>query len=150
MGRMITIPVRAITLTTSDADFDILQVVASSTFRGAVHMLFLSTDAVSNSRADIAIVRRSTSGTGTAITEIADDQGNSRTPSFTAVHSVAAPGTLTVTGPSFQWNLLNDLLYIPPPECREIMVESGILCVHCATSLTGTIKCNGFMKIEEY
>ena len=150
MGRMVTIPLRDVTLTTSDADFDILQVVASSTFRGALHLMSLTTNAAAEQFVNVAIVRRSTSGTGTAITEVADDQGNSRTPSFTAVHSVAAPGTLSVTGPAWQWSMRNELLYIPTPECREIISESGILCVHCATSITGTIKLNGFLKIEEF
>ena len=150
MGRMVTIPLRDVTITTSDADFDILQVVASSSYRGALHMLSLSSNAAAEQFLNLAIVRRSTSGTGTAITEIADDQGNSRTPSFTAVHSVAAPGTLSSTGPSWQWSMRNELLYIPTPECREIISESGILCLHCATSITGTIKVNGFMKLEEF
>lgn len=150
MGRMVTIPIRNVALLTGDADFDILQVAANANYRGALHMLSLSSSAAAEQFLDVALVRRSTSGTGTGITEVADDQGNTRTPSFTAQHTIAAPGTLVSTGPNWRWSQRNELLYIPTPECREIISESGILCLHCATSATGTIYLNGFLKLEEF
>ena len=150
MGRMVTIPFRFITLTTADADFDILEIGASATFRGALHMLSLTSDAAAEQFLDLSLVRRSTSGTGTAITEVQDDQGNARTPSFTGKHSIVTPGTLITSGIPFLWGMRNELLYIPTPECREIVSESGFLALHCATSVTGTIHLSGFAKIEEF
>lgn len=152
MGRMITVPLRDVTLTTGDADFDILQIEANANYRLALHMLSLSTNAAAEQFLNLALVRRSTAGTGTSITEVADDQGNARAPSITAVHSVATPGTLSSTGPAWQWSMRNELLYIPTPECREIISESGRLCLNCVTAsgITGTIKINGFMKLEEF
>lgn len=150
MGRMVTIPIRAITLPNSDADFDILQIATSASFRGALHMLSLTTDAAAEQFLDLAIVRRSSAGTGTDITEVQDDQGNPRAPSFTAKHTIAAPGTLVSTGIPWFWGLRTELLYIPTPECREVISESSYLCLHCATAVTGTIKLSGFMKIEEF
>lgn len=150
MGRMITVPLRKITLTASDADFDILQLAANSSFRLALHMMSFTTNIATEQFADLALVRRSTTGTGTDITEVTDDQGNTRTPSLTAKHSVAAPGTIITTGESWIWGMRNELLFIPTPECRPIISESGILCLHCATSLSGTILLSGFAKLEEF
>jgi hypothetical protein len=150
MGRMITVPIRHVTMPTSDADFDILQLTANSSYRLALHMLSLSSNVGSDTFLDLAIVRRSTTGTGTAITEVTDDQGNARTPSVTAVHSIAAPGTLSSTHLCWQWSMRNELLYIPTPECREIITENGTISLHCATSIGNTIQISGFVKLEEF
>jgi hypothetical protein len=112
-------------------------------------MLSLTSNATAEQFLNLALVRRSTSGTGTGITEVQDDQGNARTPSFTGKHSIATPGTLVSTGIGWQWSMRNELLYIPTPECREVISESGIIALNCATSITGSIQINGFLKIEE-
>jgi hypothetical protein len=150
MGRMVTIPIRNVTILASDADHDIWEIACSASFRGALHMMSLTSNAAAEQFLDLSLVRRSTSGTGTAITEIQDDQGNARTPSFTAKHTIAAPGTLVSSGIAWQWGMRNELLYIPTPECREIISESGIIALNCLTSITGSIKVSGFIKVEEF
>jgi hypothetical protein len=151
MGRMITIPIRNVAMPTGDADFDILEVVMGANFRGALHMLSLSTNDTTGQVLNLALVRRSTTGSGgTAITEVADDQGNARTPDPAASRFVTTPGTLASTGAPWQWNTRNELLYIPTPECREVISEGGRLCLHCATAVTGTVNLSGFMKIEDF
>jgi hypothetical protein len=147
---MITVPIRKIAMPTSDADWDILQLAANSSFRLALHMISLTSDAATEEFLDLALVRRSTSGTGTDITEVQDDQGNNRTPSITAKHTIATPGTLSSTGISWLWGQRSELIYIPTPECREVVSESGILCLHCATSLSQTKNLSGFFKLEEF
>ncbi len=141
MGRMITIPIRNVAMPTADADFDIFEVVMGANFRGALHMISLSTNDTTGQVLDLALVRRSTTGSGgTAITEVADDQGNARTPDPAASRFVTTPGTLSSTGAPWQWNTRNG----------EVVSEGGRLCLHCATAVTGTVNLSGFIKIEEF
>lgn len=151
MGRMITIPLRFVATPTADADFDILVVSANSSFRGALHMLSLTSNAADEEFLNLALVRRSGAGSGgTAVTEIQDDQGNTRAPSFTATHMVTTVGTLVSTGPSWVWGQKSELLYLPTPECREIISESGFFALNCLTSIASAKTLSGFMKIEEF
>jgi hypothetical protein len=63
---------------------------------------------------------------------------------------VTTPGALTTTMAPHLWNLKSDLLYIPTPECREIISESAWFCLNCLTSLSVAKNVSGFMKIEEF
>jgi hypothetical protein len=150
MGRMLTLPIRNINILAGDASFDILQIGTGSGVRGVLHMLSLTSAAAAEQFLDLSLVRRSSAGTGTDLTEFQDDQGNSRTPAIVGIAMVAAPGTLVSSGAAWQWSMRNELLYIPTPECREVISESSWLCLHCATSITGTIPVSGFAKIEEF
>ena len=67
-----------------------------------------------------------------------------------ASHSTTAPGTLVNTLFPWQWSMRNELLFIPTPELRPVISVSSWLALHCATSITGTIKVNGFALVEEF
>ncbi len=150
MGRIVTIPLRDVTLTTGAA-FDIFSVGTSADYRGILHMLSLTSNAAAEQFLDLALVTRSTAGSGgTAITEVPVDQGNTRTPSFTAVYNNTTPGTLGNTLFPWQWSMRNELLFIPTPELRPVVSVSSWLALHCASSITGTIKLNGFAVFEEF
>jgi hypothetical protein len=151
MGRIVTIPIRNVTITASDADFDIVSIGSSADYRGILHMLSLTSNAAAEQFLDLALVTRSTGGSGgTGITEAPVDQGNTRTPSFTAVHSNTTPGTLGNTLFPYLWSMRNELLMIPTPEIRPVISVSSWVALHCATSITGSIKVNGYVVIEEY
>lgn len=150
MGRIVTIPLRDVTIPASDADFDVVSIGSDANNRGILHMLSLTSNADAEQFIDLSLVTRSGAGSGgTAITEAPVDQGNTRTPSFTANHSVTTPGTLVNTLFPWQWSMRGELLFIPTPEIRPVISVSSWLALHCASSITGTIKINGFVVIEE-
>lgn len=151
MGRRVSLPIRAITVTASDADMDILQFGSSSGRRCIVHALTLTTDQSTAQYLDTCIVIRSTAGSGgSAITEAAIDQGDSATPATTANYNVTTPGTLSRTLWPYYWNITQEYLFIPTPEMRIIISESSFLALHTATAITGTVKASGTFIVEEW
>lgn len=151
MGRMINIPIRAVSTPTSNSDWDVFMVATGTGFRGALHMLSLTSDATAEEMVNLALIRRAGAGSGgNAITEVAADQGNSRTPDFTATSMVTTPGATPSVLLAWRWTQRSELLYIPTPECREIISESSFFALNCATSLTSARSWSGFLKIEEF
>ena len=151
MGRMINIPLRGVSTPTGDADWDVFMVATGTSFRGALHMLSLTATTTTEEFVDLALIRRAGAGSGgNAITEVAADQGNSRTPDFTATSMVTTTGATPSVLIAWQWGQRNELLYIPTPECREILSESSFLAINCTTSLGSARTWSGFLKIEEF
>lgn len=154
MGRMINIPIRAVATPTSNTDWDVFMVATGTSFRGALHMLSLTSDATTEELMDLALIRRTAAGSGgNSIIEIAADEGNNRTPDFTATSMVTTPGA--VPSPpevllAWRWTQRSELLYIPTPECREVISESSFFALNCVTSLTSARSWSGFLKIEEF
>lgn len=152
MGRIVTIPLRNIAIPLGDADFDIVTIGSSADYRGILHMLSLTSDASAEQFLDLAVVTRSGAGTGgTGITEATVDQGNTRTPSFTANHSVTTPGSVVSTLFPYQWSMRIEMLFIPTPEVRPVISVSSWIAIHCATAIgTGPTRWSGYVVIEEY
>lgn len=151
MGRRVSLPIRAVTLTASDSDFDIIQFGSSSGRRCIVHALSLTTDQSTAQYLDVALIIRSGAGSGgSAITEAAIDQGDSATPATTANYNVTTPGSVTRTLFPYYWNITQELLLIPTPEMRAVISESSFFALHCGTSITGTVKANGYFIVEEW
>lgn len=151
MGRIVTIPIRKGAITTGNASFDVLAIGSSADYRGILHMVSLTSNASLEQFLDLAWVVRSSAGSGgSTITEAPIDQGNTRTPSFTANRNVTTPGALVNTLFPYLWSMRNELLFIPTPEIRPVISVSSWLALHCATSITGTPDISGFAVIEEY
>lgn len=151
MGRMINIPLRAVSTPTSDADWDVFMIATGANFRGSLHMISLTATTATEEMVDLALIRRTSAGSGgNAITEVAADQGNSRTPDFTATSMVPTVGTSPTVLIAWQWGQRGELLYIPTPECREVMSASSFLALNCTTSLASARTWSGFIKIEEF
>lgn len=150
MGRRVSLPIRAITLS-SDSDMDILQFGAAATRRCIVHAMTLTTDQSTAQYLDTCIVTRSTAGSGgSAITEAAIDGGDSATPSTTANYNVTTPGTIGRTLWPYYWNITQEYLFLPTPEMRIIISESAFWALHLATAVSGTVKVSGTVIVEEW
>ena len=155
MGRMINIPIRAVSTPTSNSDWDVFMVATGSSFRGALHMLSLTSNVSAEDMVDLALMRRSGAGSaGNSIIEIAADEGNSRTPDFTATSMVTTVGAAASPPEvllAWRWTQRGELLYIPTPECREVIAESSYFALNCVTSLGSPgPEWSGFLKIEEF
>ena len=78
------------------------------------------------------------------------DEGNGKAASTVATPMVTAPGAIITDTwlPSWYWTQRGELLWIPTPETRIISADDGILCLHCATSLSAANLAGG-IDIEE-
>ena len=149
MGRLYTIPLDAISVTT-DADQDIWEAVCNSTYRAIIHAFSLTSSHTTDERARLRLVRRSTTGTGgSALTEVAMDGGNARAAGTSFTSLVTTPGTIGDILHGWQWSQQNELLYLPTPEFRPVVSESARLALNLQTALGGTRTWSGYVVFEE-
>ena len=151
MGRTYAMPLPAVTITTGDSTVDWIELGTSSAKRAALHMISLTTNASAEQFVDLRLVTRSTAGSsGTGITEVALDGGNTIASTITGFYLRTTQGTLTDTLLTWQWSMRGEFLFIPTPELRPVVSESKWLCLACGTSVTGTILLSGFALVEEF
>jgi len=146
VGRMVVGAFSAAALGT-DADMDIWQVVAGANDKLKLHYFEISTSAIAAAALNLQLVRRSTTGTGTAVTEENLDEADG---AITAamVTIVAAPGTLDTTLAAWQYEQLGSLIYQPTPEIMPVVQEGGRIALHLSTSAASET-CNGYVVWEE-
>jgi len=155
MGRIYTFPLAPTAGVSSDADWDIFQLDAAATAgqrrRVIVHELSLTTSIAAAAKIHLRWVRRSTAGSGTAVTPSPNDEGNTDPAITVCTAVIATPGTIisSTVGRTWQWDQMGELLMIPTPETRIITGESGILCLNCQTSQASPPNFSGHIVFEE-
>lgn len=147
MGRIVRAPIDAISVT-NDSDQDIWQLVAGANNKIILHEFQVTSASEVAEILDIELIRRSTTGTGTAVTEVANDEDDG---SITAVATVliTTPGTPGDILESYQWEQLGPLGHLWTPETRPVIQESGRIALHLSTALGGTTVMSGFLIWEE-
>jgi hypothetical protein len=135
---------------TTDADQDIFEIVNGATKRLVIHAFSLTSAQTTDERARLRLTRRSTTGSGgTAMTEVATDEGNTVAATAAVVTLATTPGTIGNMLKTWRWSQQNELLYLPTPEMREVVAESGRICLNLQTALGGTRSWDGYVTWEE-
>jgi hypothetical protein len=148
-GRIYTIPLNAITVT-NDADQDIWELVNAATKKCVLHGFSLTSNHTTDERVHLRLCRRSTTGSGgSGATEAAVDEGNSIAATAALATLVTTPGTIGAILAAWQWSQQNELLYLPTPEIRPVISESGRLCLNLQTAVGANRTWCGWVKWEE-
>lgn len=146
MGRIYYAPFDDIQVT-NDADQDVWE-LGAVTNKVILHGFEMTSEATSGESVDLRLVRRSTSGNGTAVTEVranVDDATNLAT----VEQLGTTPGTIGDIMMGWKWEQLGPLSFIPTPEMR-ITVDAGtFLCLNIQSALAATTGWSGWLCWEE-
>lgn len=148
MSRIIYCPLVNLTVTT-DADQDIFRLNAGSADKYKLHAFEIYSAKTAAEALRLRLVRRTTDGTGGAgQTEVnADEADGSITANLTTL--VTAPGTAGGVLMEFTWEQLGPLVYLPTPELRPTVQESGRIALNLLTALGGSTIWTGWVAWEE-
>jgi hypothetical protein len=146
MGRIVYAPFDDIQVTT-DADQDVWE-LGAVTNKAVLHAFELTSDKTSSEVIDLRLIRRSTSGNGSAVTEV---KANVDDGSITTVMEQLAlvPGTGGDVLMGFKWEQLGPLLYMPTPEMRIVVDAGTYLCLNIQSALAATTGWSGYVCWEE-
>jgi hypothetical protein len=146
MGRVYYAPFDDIQVTT-DADQDVWE-ISAVTNKVILHGFELTSEAIAAESIDLRLVRRSTTGNGTAVVEVprATDDATG-----TAVLEQLAlvPGTIGDILMGWKWEQLGPLQFIPTPEMRPVLDAGAFLCLNIQSALAGTTGWSGWVCWEE-
>ncbi len=147
MGRMIVGAFDGISVT-NDADQNIWALTAGSANKLILHGFEISSAATVAEDLAMLLRRESTAAAGTAVTEenLDEDDG-----AITAVMITLdlSPGTPDGVLGAWQWEQLGALIYMPTPEMRPVVQESGRIVLNLGTALGATTAMSGHVVWEE-
>lgn len=148
-GRVYYAPFVNLTLT-NDADQDIWELVNGSTSAVVLLGYTLTSATTSDERLNLRLLRRTTTGaSGSAVTEVPADGGNTVSASAAVSTLVTAPGTAGAILDGFYWSQLSPLIYLPTPEEQIIVPPSGRLCLHLQTAVASSRNISGSVRWAE-
>lgn len=146
MGRIYYAPFDDIQVTT-DADQDVWE-LGAITNKVVLHGFELTSESVVAESVDLRLVRRSTSGNGSAVVEVkakTDDAAQ-----LAVVEQLAlVPGSIGDIIMGWKWEQLGPLLYLPTPEMRITLDAAAFLCLNIQSALAGTTGWSGWICWEE-
>lgn len=148
MGRIIYCPIPDVTVTT-DADQDIFRLNAGANNKYVLHAFEVYSAVIAAEALSLRLVRRTSDGTGgTAQTEVnADEDDGTITAALTTL--VTTPGTAGDVLAHFEWEQLGPLVFLPTPELRPKVQESGRIALNLQTALGGSTAMSGWVAWEE-
>lgn len=156
MGLIYTAPFRNISLTANGSSSqDIWELVTPIGVAIKVHQIHLETANNTDERIDLALMLRSTTGSGgsSAITPVARNTRDTVASGITSFKTlVTTPGSAVSTLEAYQWSELAPLDIIPTPEMRLELSAAAIqrLVLNNANSFVGGTRiCSGFVTWEE-
>ena len=148
MGRMYIAPFDGLSVTT-DSTQDIWEITAGSANKVIIHGFELTSAATTAETIQLVLQRYATSGTGGGTaTEVALDEDDSSVTAAVETLNTTIGGTPIVLM-GWQWEQLGPLVYLPTPENRIVVQESGILGLSLKTALSGTTLMSGHIVWEE-
>jgi hypothetical protein len=147
MGRMIVGAFDGISVT-NDADQNIWAITAGSANKIIIHGFELTSAATVAEDLAILLRRESTAAAGTAVTEENLDEDDGAI-TATMITLDLTPGTPDGVLGAWQWEQLGPLTYLPTPEMRPVVQESGIIVLNLGTALTATTAMSGYVVWEE-
>lgn len=113
-----------------------------------VHGFSVTSDYTTDERARLRLIRYSTDGTGTAVTEVKANGDNSLTSEATVIHTVT-PGTASDIMAAWQWSQQGELLFLPTPEMRPVIPAGGRLALNLTSALAAGRNWSGWLCWEE-
>ena len=146
MGRINYAPFDDIQVTT-DADQDVWE-LGAITNKIKLHGFELTSEVTAAESVDLRLVRRSTSGNGTTVSEV---KGATDAGTITSVveELALAPGTIGDIIMGFKWEQLGPLRYIPTPEMQIVIDAGAFLCLNIQSALAVTTGWSGWLAWEE-
>lgn len=137
-------------VTFTDAAQDLVFLASSSSVPIRIHSVRITAGVVTDVRARIQIVRRSTAGSsGTGITPAAMFGRNSVSAATTATYARTTPGTVGNLIHAEQWSLLVPFEWLPTPEMRPDVQVSSFIGVHLVAATGATRVMSGSIIFEE-
>ncbi len=133
---------------TNDADQNIWALTAGSANKLVLHGFELYSAATVSEDLRIKLRRETTAAVGTAVVEAPLDEDDS-TNTATMITLDLTPGTPGDVIAGFQWEQLGPLTFMPTPEMRPVVQESGIIVLHLETALGATTNMSGWVIWEE-
>jgi hypothetical protein len=134
---------------TNDSDQNIWALTAGSADKIVVHEIMLTSAATTAEILNITLRRETTAAAGTTVTPSENDEGNTTTTTATMITLDLTPGTPGDVLANWQWEQLGPLHYLPTPETRPVIQESGILVMHLGTALAATTAMSGWVVWQE-
>lgn len=132
---------------TTDNDQDIWEILAI-TNKCILHGFEMTSELLAAESVDLALVRRSGGGNGSAAGEeqrSPDDAG----PLASIEQLATLPGTLDGVLMGFKWEQLGPVGHIFTPEMRPVADAGEALCLHCGNGPSGTTGWSGWLCWEE-
>jgi len=148
MGRMYIAPFDGLAVTT-DSTQDIWEITAGSANKVIIHSFEMSSASIVAEIVDLRLVRYATSGSvgGTAVEVALDEDDSAVTAAVETLNTT--PGGTPIILMGWQWEQLGPLVYLPTPETRIVVQESGILALNLQTALGATTNWSGHLVWEE-
>lgn len=151
MGRFVTIPINAISVT-NDADQDILELIAGATWPFKLWSFELNASILTGEVVNMQLIsgRTTTGSGGGAITPANVNRGDTSTVRTTVNSLVTTPGSGGTVLRGLSWSQLDRFEYLPLPEARYEIPSATRLSLHLSTAVSTTRVWSGEMIIEEF
>ncbi len=148
MGRIYIAPFVGLAVTT-DSSQDIWEITAGSGNKVIIHGFELTSGSIAAEIVNLRLVRYTTSGSGggTATGRPRSEDDSAVTAAVETLNTT--PGGTPVELMGWQWEQLGPLVYLPTPETRIVVQESGILALNLQTTLGTTTNWSGHLVWEE-
>ncbi len=148
MGRMYFAPFDGLAVT-NDSSQDIWEITAGSANKVIIHGFEMTSAKTTAEIVALRLVRYATSGSvgGTAVEVPRDEDDAAVTAAVETLNTT--PGGTPVVLMGWQWEQLGPLVYLPTPETRVVVQESGILALNLQTALAATTNWSGHLVWEE-
>lgn len=134
---------------TNDADQNIWAITAGANNKVIIHGFELYSAATTAEVLVMQLRREDAAAAGTSVTESPLDEDDSAATATMITLDTTPDATPGAVLAAFQWEQLGPLIYLPTPEMRPIVQESGIIVLHLGTALGATTSMSGFVIWEE-
>jgi len=148
MARVFYAPLENLSVT-NDADQDIWQLTAGANDKLELLGFELYSAAIAAEALRMRLIRRTTTGTGTAEPENEADEGMTTAATAACVSLVTTPGTAGEVLQAYQWEQLGPLIYAPTPEQYIKVQEGGRIALNLLTALNATTVMDGWVCWRE-
>jgi len=132
---------------TTDADQDVWE-LGAVTNKLKLLAFEMTSDIVAAEVVDLRLVRRSTTGNGSAATEV-QAATDGAAPLATVEQVATVPGTIGDIICGWKWEQLGPLVYMPTPEMQIVLDAGAFLCLNIQSALAGTTGWSGYVCWEE-
>lgn len=147
MGRMFTLPLTSLSL--ASADTDLFELGTGSGTVAILHEFKIESAVTSDERLHWILRRASTSGNGSAGTEIPLASLETSTIGVATETIASTPGTDGANLLAGCWSQLAPLHYLPTPEARIVIPVSSFLVLNIVTAPAATRVISGYVIWEE-
>ncbi len=137
-------------ITITNAAQDLLMLTASADTPFILHYIQVTSDNITDVRARLRIVERTTAGSGqAALTEVARQRRNTLAADSAAVRTVTTPGSLGDVHEAMQWSLLVPFIWQPTPELQLLVPAAERIALNLVAALGQSEVMSGTIVWEE-